>query len=257
MIFQKKDHLSVGQNAHERKPKKHDANLQKNTTLYFQVGLILTLFAVYGLFEMQFKNNPIIIPTPPLDDIEDVYVMADIKIYQEPKNPIEKKPERKMIRQIPKVIDTDFGLKKLSEITTPITDIGSQKPPEVEPILSEEPISIIAVEQAPIYPGCEEFSSNLERRNCMSEKLGKFVRKKFNTEIASELGLDGRQRISVFFKIDKSGLVSDIKAKANHSKLEKEASRVIGNIPKITPGKQKNKNVEVIYSLPILFKVQN
>lgn len=57
MIFQKKDHKSVGQNAPVSKPKKHDANLQKNTALYFQVGLILALFAVYCLFEMQLKKN--------------------------------------------------------------------------------------------------------------------------------------------------------------------------------------------------------
>jgi len=33
-----------------KKPQKHDANLQKNSTIYFQVGLILCLFMVYGLW---------------------------------------------------------------------------------------------------------------------------------------------------------------------------------------------------------------
>ncbi|MEO8773301.1 MAG: hypothetical protein ABI371_03125, partial [Gelidibacter sp.] len=39
------------------KPQKHDANLQKNSALYFQVGLILCLFVTYGLFEMRFEQK--------------------------------------------------------------------------------------------------------------------------------------------------------------------------------------------------------
>ena len=38
---------------------KHDTNLQKNGTLYFQIGLILCLLAAYSLFEMQFQKKVI------------------------------------------------------------------------------------------------------------------------------------------------------------------------------------------------------
>jgi len=53
MNFSKKNHELVGQNEQNvTKSQKHDLNLQKTSTLYFQVGLILTLLATYGLFEM-------------------------------------------------------------------------------------------------------------------------------------------------------------------------------------------------------------
>ena len=39
----------------------------------------------------------------------------------------------------------------------------------------------------------------------MSQKITKFVQRKFNTDLAGDLGLSGRQRISVIFKIDKNG----------------------------------------------------
>jgi len=46
MNFLKKVHKLVGKNEQVvKKSQKHDANLQNNSTLYFQVGLILTLFA--------------------------------------------------------------------------------------------------------------------------------------------------------------------------------------------------------------------
>ena len=38
----------------------------------------------------------------------------------------------------------------------------------------------------------------------MYAKIAKFVQRKFNTDLAGDLGLSGRQRISVIFKINKS-----------------------------------------------------
>ena len=91
----------------------------------------------------------------------------------------------------------------------------------------------------------------------MSDKISKHVSRKFNTDVATDLGLDGRQRINVLFKIDKHGHIAQIKASAKHPDLVKEAERVISKLPKMKPGKQDNKYVDVLYALPILFKVHN
>ena len=49
---------------------KHDLNLQKNTTLYFQIGLILCLLAVFGLLEMRFETTvPVVNPPVNIDDM--------------------------------------------------------------------------------------------------------------------------------------------------------------------------------------------
>ena len=106
------------------------------------------------------------------------------------------------------------------------------------------------------FPGCER-GNNEKKRKCMSEKISKFVQKKFNTDLAGDLGLTGRQRISVIFKIDKSGNVTGVRARAPHPILEKEAQRVISLLPKMQPGIQKGKAVIVSYSLPIIFQVQD
>ena len=91
----------------------------------------------------------------------------------------------------------------------------------------------------------------------MSKKISQFVNKKFNTDLAGDLGLSGRQRINVIFKIDRTGNVVGIRARAPHPGLEKEAKRVIGLLPKMKPGKQRGKPVNVPYSLPIIFQVQD
>jgi protein TonB len=91
----------------------------------------------------------------------------------------------------------------------------------------------------------------------MSDKIQAFVQKKFDTELATDLGLEGRQRISVIFKIDKNGNITNVQARAPHPRLEKEAKDVINALPKMTPGKQRGKPVGVLYNLPILFQVEN
>ena len=54
----KKMHVIAGQsNGKVQKSQKHDANLQKNSSLYFQIGLILCLLGTYGMFEMKFETR--------------------------------------------------------------------------------------------------------------------------------------------------------------------------------------------------------
>jgi len=116
-------------------------------------------------------------------------------------------------------------------------------------------VSFSSVENVPIFPGCEK-GNNAKRSKCMSEKISKFVQKRFNTKLARNLGLSGRQRISVIFKIDKLGDVVGVRARAPHPKLEDEAIRVINLLPKMKPGMQLGQAVIVPYSLPIIFEVK-
>ena len=128
----------------------------------------------------------------------------------------------------------------------------SQQSQENVPIL---PFTMI--ENAPVYPGCDK-GSNEKKRKCMSEKIAKFVAKEFDAGCASGLGsygIYGRQRISVIFKIDTLGRATEIRARAAHLKLEREAIRVINMLPVMKPGAQDGKKVIVPYSLPIVFQV--
>lgn len=118
----------------------------------------------------------------------------------------------------------------------------------------EVPFAVI--EEAPTFPSCEEFGSRDSRRTCTSDYISQFVNKNFDVKLAKKLGLEGKQRMMVIFKIGTDGTISNIRARAPHPELEKEAIRVIGMLPKMLPGKQRGKAVIVPYSLPILFNVQ-
>ncbi|MDC8005801.1 energy transducer TonB [Aureisphaera galaxeae] len=130
---------------------------------------------------------------------------------------------------------------------------------EIEEVEEEEiaDVPFAVIENVPIYPGCEKAGNNEAKKKCMSDKVQKFVQKKFDTELANDLGLEGRQRISVQFKIDRNGNVVNVRARAPHPRLEQEAIKVVKSLPKMTPGKQRGKAVGVLYALPILFQVEN
>ena len=262
MILQKKNSKGNRQiEKSEKKPRKHDANLQINSSLYFQIGMIICLLVAYGLFETSFKTAQIV-PKKMADlQEDDLYVFnVPIKILEATKQ-VEKKTKEPVVFNNPiikddeeLIIETKNVVLQLSTKNLPVDPrkVLVEKKPEYVPLMN-----IMAVERVPIFPGCEDLKTNEARRQCMSDKIATHIQKKFKTDLASDLGLRGEQKIYVKFKIDKDGFVKEIKTNSEFSQLDKEAERVIGKLPRMTPGKQKNKNVEVVYGIPIKFNIIN
>ena len=241
---------------------KHDANVRKSTLVNFQLGLIVALVTTVLVMEIK-SAVPVVKP-------DDVAVdNSEVETYFNPefvivKDKVEKKQPLKKIQKIIDVIDvidddTPAELFEDTELTTE-PDITEIEPGDlVEKIEDPEiaPVPFIKVEFVPIFPGCEGLTTNAERRACMSSKINTIVQRKFDGDLASDLGLSGQQRIYVRFKIDKTGNVVDIQGRSTHPKLTKEGERMAGLIPKMKPGQQSNKPVEVIFDLPIVFNVKD
>lgn len=121
---------------------------------------------------------------------------------------------------------------------------------------SDEKPDFEIIENVPVHPECDENLSNLELKKCMSIKIAELVDKKFDTRIAKNVGLSGRVKILVAFKISENGSITDAKARAPHELLAQEAVRVINLLPRFKPGHQRGEPVTVPYSLPIIFEVE-
>ena len=68
------------------------------------------------------------------------------------------------------------------------------------------------------------------------------------------MGIQGR--VFVQFTIGKDGTISGIRTRGPDKNLEKEASRIMNKLPRMTPGKQRGRPVRVPFSIPIIFKLQ-
>ncbi len=247
--------------------KKQDVKLPKNNTLHFQIGLVISLVSVYTIFQLTIA---VVAPqqetSKTILDEDLTYVMNDFTIEKETKEEVKQKPEKRQLPTDPKVVDNDDTTEGKKEfLNEPKPSSGENVDPGnidfKKDIIDVGPIPLPNVEVVPVFPGCETLKSNEERKNCLSEKIGKIIQRKFNTTLASDYGLNGIQKIDVQFKVDKKGNVSDIKVRAPHKVLEKEARRVINLIPQMKPGMHKNQEgvvqeVEVIFLKPIIFKVQ-
>lgn len=239
-------------------PKKNPkADMGRRSTLFFQIGMILMLLLAWQAIEWKTYDK---------SDLD--AGMVDVGDELEEEVPITQQltppPPPPPPPPAPEVIEVVEDEEEVEETIIESTEANQEEEiVEVEEIVEEEVEEEIAdvpfavIENVPIYPGCENESGNNAKKKCMSEKVQKFVQKKFDTELANDLGLDGKQRIFVQFKIDKSGNVVDVRARAPHPRLEREAVDVVKSLPKMTPGKQRGKAVGVLYSLPILFQVQN
>ena len=123
-------------------------------------------------------------------------------------------------------------------------------------------IPFAVIDEVPVFPGCAELQQNDARKDCMVASITKFVNTNFDTNAVKPFSKKGVNRILVQFRIDQTGSVTDVKARApvpglepeNRRVLEKEAIRVVESLPQMVPGKQKGQPVSVMYSLPIIFQ---
>lgn len=237
-------------------PKKNpNADVGRNSALYFTIGLLLMLFLThYAINHKTYDKSNIDIGKLDLgEDLEEETIVTEQ--LQTPPPPPPPPPAA------PEVIEVVENEEEVEETVIESTETDQEEEivevedVEVEEVEEDIEVPFSVIENVPIFPGCEG-GNNDAKKACMNKKIAQFIGKKFNTDLAGELGLSGVQKIYVLFKIDKNGEVTDIRARAPHPRLEKEAERVVNLLPKMVPGKQRGKPVRVPYSLPISFQVQ-
>ncbi len=237
-------------------PKKNSkANVGRNSSLYFLIGLALMLFLTnYAINYKTYDKADTDIGMVNMDEELDEEIPITEQI-QAPPPPPPPPAEPEVIEIVEDEEEIEETVIESTEVDQE-TEIVEVEEIEIEAVEEDIDVPFSVIENVPVFPGCEKGDNNRKRR-CMSEKIQKFVNRKFNTDLASDLGLTGRQRINVIFKINKQGDVVGVQARAPHPGLEKEAARVIKLLPKMKPGKQRGKPVNVPYSLPIIFQVQD
>ncbi|HEA29865.1 MAG TPA: hypothetical protein ENH91_07715 [Leeuwenhoekiella sp.] len=248
----------VGQNP-SRATSKHGANLQKNSTLYFQIGLIVAL--LLSIFLIKYKSPLTAYETKTLKIGEDDFKDWDKTFRLEPKKQQPVKKLEQVSKLLPPEVVPDEMVKPNDLIPIDQDSTSNELSPEdIVDVEKEEPIEEVpldAVEFVPIYPGCENLESNAERKSCLQENLKKLITKNFDTDRVQDFASRGLNRINVQFTVDNNGFVTDVKARAANEQLENEARRVINKIPHMQPGMKQGKKVKVIYGQPILFKIDN
>ena len=242
--------------------KKHQANLRKNNGLYFQIGLVATLFIVFGVFQLKFTMDPIEIEKSPVDigEVLDI-VPVDYIIEENIQKKVEKQPVKTQTTSLenPKIIEDDDKDLVETVVNTEVVVVDSA--PNIEDVqvidapVDVDTIPVSLVSEYPVFPGCDKFEDKKSQAKCFQQKITKHIIKKFDGDIAADNGLEGELKIMVMFTINHKGDITDVKARAPHPELKKEAIKAVSSLPKMSPAKQGYKKVNVTYALPVVFKI--
>ena len=231
-------------------PKKNPkADLNKNRNLYFVIGLSSVLAVTWGAVEYKSYDRQLNFDGVSMleDDEEDIPITEQLKTPPPPPPPPPPAPE---------VIEIVEDEEEVEE--TVIESTESDEEMIIEEIVVEDDFEDIdvpfaVIEDVPIFPGCERVAKS-ERRTCFQDQMNKHIRKNFRyPDIAQEMGIQGR--VYVNFIISKDGSITNIRMRGPDKNLENEAARIIGRLPKMTPGKQRGRAVRVPFSIPITFRL--
>ena len=119
-------------------------------------------------------------------------------------------------------------------------DIAAPEPPKH---VVEETKIFTVVEQMPMYPGGDGALMGYLRDNI------------HYPTVAAENGVQGR--VVVGFVVERDGSITEVKIlRGVDPSLDREAMRVVKNMPKWTPGKQNGSAVRVKYQVPVSFRLQ-
>ena len=226
------------------------ADLTKNSSLYFVIGLAVVMLLVWTAFEWKTYDKSM-----DFDYAQDVEEMLDeeVPMTEQLKTPPPPPPPA-----APEVIEVVEDEEEVEETVIESTETSQEEEViEVEDVVVEEieedidvPFSVI--EDVPVFPGCEGAK---DKRACFNEMMQKHIVRNFRyPEIAQEMGVQGR--VNVMFTIQKDGSIGNVRMRGPDKNLEAEAARIIGKLPKMTPGKQRGRAVRVPFSIPITFKLQ-
>ena len=232
-------------------PKKNpEADLNKNRNLYFVIGLSMVLGITWGAVEYKTYDRQLNFDGVNMleDDEDDVPITEQLKTPPPPPPPPHPAPE------VTEIVEDEEEVEE-----TVIESTESDEEMIIEDIVVEDDFEDIdvpfaVIEDVPIFPGCERVAKS-QRRTCFQDQMNKHIRKNFRyPDIAQEMGIQGR--VYVNFIISKDGSITNIRMRGPDKNLENEAARIIGRLPKMTPGKQRGRAVRVPFSIPITFRLQ-
>ena len=220
------------------------AILEIHRGTYFLMGVVVAAAVMF--FASEWSTD-----TRKLDEtvlVQDVLAEEEIEITRRdpaPPPPPPPEPETpEIIEVVEEEVETKFEIQ--------VEDDQSQRqvqtyvpPPPPKP--KEEEVTeeiFVVVEEQPEFPGGNA---------AMMKFLGDNIR---YPVIAQENGIQGR--VICNFVVERDGSITDVQVvRGVDPSLDREAVRVIQQMPRWKPGKQRGSAVRVRFTLPVVFRLHN
>lgn len=234
----------------------------KPTTL-LQLGLIFSLGITLVGFEyatVDIKRDKV--TTGKMDAVEmETVIDYDIKKPDapQPSNPQNTNNQNMSNTSTTQQVSTNIQTTQNQQQVT--TNIGIPGDTTVVIIDTWTPVGPITneifdiVEEMPTYKELLKIKDKGKRKSETEKEILTNINKKIKyPEMALATGIEGK--VYVEFIVDTEGEITNVKIKRSvHEDLDAEAIRAVKALPKMVPGKQLDKAVNVRYTIPVHFKI--
>lgn len=216
--------------------KNPEVDVEKKKPLFFLVGLVFGLAMILVSFEWKIFDQTV-------KDLGQVVVELEEEemipiTQQQPPPPPPPPPQTTVIE----IVEDDVEIEEELEIED--TEVDEDTQVEIIEIVEEEEVAepeiFSIVEDMPSFPGGEE-------------ELFKYLGNSMKyPSMAKDMGTQGV--VYVTFVVMEDGSIQNVSVlRGIGGGCDEEAVRVVKNMPKWSPGKQRGKPVRVQYNLPIRF----
>ena len=220
------------------------ADLESKKLTLALIGLVVTLFIVWRVFEYKSYDKQIV------DDLQKTVEvieeeMVEITKQEQPKSqPPAPKPQ---VTQI-EIVDNEEEIEEEIEIDAEVSQDEVLEeydftPPEIEEEEIVEAEIFKVVEEMPEFPGG-------------AAKMMEFIQKNIKYPMmARESDIQGR--VFVNFVVEPDGSITNVTVmRGIGGGCDEEALRVVQSMPNWKPGKQRGSAVRCSFTVPIIFKLQ-
>ena len=220
------------------------ADLESKKLTFTLIGLVVTLFVVWRVFEYKsYDKQTIDNLQKTVEVIEEE--MVEITKQEQPKvQPPQPKPQVTQIQVVEDDVEVEDEIDINAEVDQDeVIEEYEFTPPEIEEEEIVEAEIFKVVEEMPEVPGG-------------SAKLMEYIQKNIKYPMmARESDIQGR--VFVNFVVEPDGSISNVAVlRGIGGGCDEEAVRVVNSMPKWKPGKQRGSAVRCAYTVPIIFKLQ-
>ncbi|MBO4724803.1 MAG: energy transducer TonB [Bacteroidaceae bacterium] len=223
--------------------KSEHADLERGKGTSLLIGFVIALGVMFVALEWTQRE---------VEDNSDLYTARDVSLNEEmipitlpEKKTVPPPPAAVTKAEIIEIVEDDADIEEdimaSTEDNVEWVDLDDYDVVEVEPEPEEEEIFMV-VEDQPEFPGG-------------TAALLEYLRKNIKyPAICRENNIQGR--VLVTFIVNKDGAIVDPEVvKSVNPSLDKEALRVISQMPNWKPGSQRGKPVRVKYTVPVNFRL--
>jgi protein TonB len=237
--------------------KSKQADLESKRSIFFLIGLSVAILASVVVIQLESSIKPPEIKEQKKQVADAVFIpQTKLPKPEPPANQETSKPKPVDPNEIFKIVDSipdsrpTLTVQKPMNSNQPLEWVGMDDEPDIPTM------PIVAVQEVAVPMSCVDAVGKEARMDCLNKWIQQFINANARyPEQSRDWGEE--DKVYVSFVIDEHGDVRDVELlRGDYEKLNAEALRVVGDMPRFAPAKHQGRKVKMQMRIPVNFKLK-